>query len=391
MEGKVVGMLAAFALIACFAGGLSYYFEIDSKQRDLSEAQAQLIGARSGVENKRAMAESLRSKIQALRDQVQSHTSLSDTKQSLTTQIANLETQKADVLKEFVSAVQKVRASSAGMPWPDVTLNSGQVLTAVTIQKVTDTDVSVTHSGGVSKIAVADLPTDLKERFRYGMAPMIQLPDDKSAAANAPTAADAAAAAQKLEDDKREQLKGVWDKIRLLQDQIQTLEKTRSDYATRATEHRALGISAQNRGRPSSVHYANAAAAEKQALAVNQQIQAVQSEINSLQRKAHCRLYFVSPIERAKSAELEGEQGQRLMQFAHEDRLLAEAGRRPQRGRHQGAFCRPRFTALSTPLMDASSMFVSTPAPQQVRPSWRLICRKASALASEPAPSDCSR
>src|SRR6478752_7079359 len=139
MEGKVVGMLAAFALIACFAGGLSYYFEIDSKQRDLSEAQAQLIGARSGVENKRAMAESLKSKIQAVRDQVQSHTSLSDTKQALTTQVANLETQKADILKEFVSAVQKVRASSAGMPWPDVTLSGGQVLTAVTIQKVTDT------------------------------------------------------------------------------------------------------------------------------------------------------------------------------------------------------------------------------------------------------------
>src|SRR3954464_13736246 len=105
MEGRAIGMLAAFALIACFAGGLSYYLEIDSKRPDLSEAQTLLTNVRSGLESKRATVDSSRSKLQALREQIDNHTSLTDAKQSLTAQIANLEAEKGDVVKEFVKSV----------------------------------------------------------------------------------------------------------------------------------------------------------------------------------------------------------------------------------------------------------------------------------------------
>jgi hypothetical protein len=48
------------------------------------------------------------------------------------------------------------------------------------------------------------------------------------------------------------------------------------------------------------------------------------------------------------------------------------------------------FNALSTALMDARSMFVSTAAPQRNLPSACLIWIYAIALASSPAPSACS-
>jgi hypothetical protein len=290
MEGKAIGMLAAFALIACFAGGLSYYLEIDSKRHDLVEAQTTLNNVRSGLETKRATVDASRSKVQAIREQIDSHTSLTDAKSTLATQIANLEIQKVDLLKEFVNTVQKVRASSAGIQWPDVTLGNGQVLTGVTIQKVTDTDVSLTHSGGVSKIAVADLPADLKERFRYNMVPMVQpqengkvgpvLPPASANTSNAPSPGD-------LQREKAREMQALADKITIIQNQIYSLEKTRDDWADRASQHRALGVSAQGRGRPSSTFFANASAADQQAAAVTQQIKSLQADITALQSKIH--------------------------------------------------------------------------------------------------------
>jgi chromosome segregation ATPase len=289
MEGKAIGMLAAFALIACFAGGLSYFLEIDSKRHDLAEAQTLLNNVRSSLETKRAGVDSSRSKLQSLREQIESHTTLTDAKQSLAAQIATLEIQEADLLKEFVNAVQKVRASSAGLQWADVTLGSGQVLTGVTIQKVSDTDVSLTHSGGVSKIPVAELPADLKERFRYNMVPMVQS-QDKAGAKGTATGGRTPVAAptpSEVQSAKQAEMQTLANKITTLQNQVFSLEKTRDDWADKASQHRALGMSAQGRGRPSSVHFANASAADQQAAAVNQQINAVHNEINALQSKIH--------------------------------------------------------------------------------------------------------
>jgi len=290
MEGKAIGMLAAFAVIACFAGGLSYYFEIDSKQHDLSEAQTLLTNTKANVENKRSTLDGSRTKLQALREQIDSHTSLSDAKQSLTAQIASLETQKADVLKEFVNVVQKVRASSVGMSWADVTLSNGQTLTGVTIQKVTENDVSLAHSGGVTKIAVQDLPADMKQRFRYNMVPMVQPPDKQSSTTFAPNSAlapPATVAASESYADKSARVQAMVDKVSGLENQVASLEKTRQDWADKARQHRELGAYAQYRGRPSSTHFANAAAADQQAAAISREIDALHNEMNAIRSKTH--------------------------------------------------------------------------------------------------------
>jgi hypothetical protein len=290
MEGKAIGMLAAFAVIACFAGGLSYYLEIDSKQNDLSEAQTLLTNTRANVDNKRSTLDGSRTKLQALRQQIDSHTSLSDAKGSLTGQIASLETQKTDVLREFVTVVQKVRASSVGNPWPDVTLPNGQTLTGVTIQKVTDTDVSLAHSGGVTRVSVPDLPADLKTRFRYNMVPMVQPPQKPGAAQVAPAslrppAPPVTVGKTESYEEKDARIKVFADKVSGMENQVASLEKTRTDWADKARQHRELGAYAQYRGRPSSTHFSNAAAADQQAAIISRQIDALHNEMNALRSK----------------------------------------------------------------------------------------------------------
>jgi hypothetical protein len=289
MEGKAIGMLAAFAMIACFAGGLSYYLEIDSKQNDLSEAQTLLTNSKANVDNKRSTLDGSRTKLQALRQQIDSHTSLSDAKGSLTGQIASLETQKTDVLREYVTVVQKVRASSVGGAVPDVTLPNGQTLTGVTIQKVTDADVSFAHSGGVTRVPVPDLPADLKERFRYNMVPMVQPPEKSSGNGTVPTSVkpDASVTTGNTESfaEKDARIKSMAEKVSGMANQVASLEKTRTDWADKARQHRELGAYAQYRGRPSSTHFSNAAAADQQAAIISRQIDALHNEMNALRSK----------------------------------------------------------------------------------------------------------
>jgi hypothetical protein len=291
MEGKAIGMLAAFFFIACFAGGLSYYLEIDSKQNELSDAKALLATTRVSAESKPPMLESARARNEELKDQIAKYTALTDSKQSLAKDIATLESQIADVAQQFVRAVESVRVNSAGISWPDITLAGGQTYTNVTIQKITDTEVNLIHSGGLTKVPAAELPADIKERFRLGMSPMNRKPsgDDgkgKSAGdAGIAPALPAVANGQNAYLERVARNKKLDEKIRALQAQIVSLDRTRSEWAMQANQHRKEGVAAQGRGRPSNAYFSNANAADAQASAASRQIDALRAEIASLQSK----------------------------------------------------------------------------------------------------------
>jgi hypothetical protein len=306
MEGRALGMLAAFAMIACFAGGLSYWLEIDSKRRDLDEAQSLLASNKGSLETKRVKLDTERAKVQGFREQIDHATTLGEAKENLTGAVAALEAQRADVTKEFITAVEKVRVGSAGLSWPDVKLVNGQTLQGVTIQRVTESDVSFSHAGGVTKVVVADLPSDIKARFRYGMVPMT--PASMSAIAPKPAAGTAPAMASgggyqrpipapapappppapvgPSISERDELYRNIQEKVLALESKIKSLEKTRADWADKAAQHRALGAYAQYKGRPSSAHFANAHAADQQAALVSAQIDAVHNEIYAVRSKA---------------------------------------------------------------------------------------------------------
>jgi hypothetical protein len=305
MEGRALGMLAAFAMIACFAGGLSYYLEIDSKRRDLDEAQSLLASNKGSLETKRVKLDTERARVQGLKEQIDHASTLGEAKENLTNAVAALEAQRADVTKEFITAVEKVRVGSAGLSWPDVKLVNGQTLQGVTIQRVTETDVSFAHTGGVTKVVVADLPPDIKTRFRYGMVPMT--PASMSAIApkpvagktpvmasgsgyqrpiSAPVPAPPPSAPSPSITEREERDRAIQEKVLALEGKIKSLEKTRADWGEKAAQHRALGAYAQYKGRPSSAHFANAAAADQQAALVSAQIDQVHNEIYAVRSKS---------------------------------------------------------------------------------------------------------
>ncbi len=137
---------------------------------------------------------------------------------------------------------------------------------------------------------VADLPADLKARFRYNMVPMVDPPDTKPNASRVAPASGApapSASVGKIEtyDEKDARIRTLAEKVSGMENQVSSLEKTRTDWADKARQHRELGAYAQYRGRPSSTHFSNAAAADQQAALISRQIDALHNEMNALRSK----------------------------------------------------------------------------------------------------------
>lgn len=171
MDGKTIGFIAAIAIAIFFAAGVSQYLAIDSEKKSLgatlTEAKTLLESTKTALEKKRAMVDDMRQKLAA----AQAVVDLDKEKTTINAEITALEGARTAVQQEFVDRAVQVRSLSSGMTVPDFALPNGQVLTAVKIQKVTDTDVTFSHNQGVAKVSANDVPAELKARFRYGMLP----------------------------------------------------------------------------------------------------------------------------------------------------------------------------------------------------------------------------
>jgi hypothetical protein len=86
-------------------------------------------------------------------------------------QVAALEAENSEVQKRFIDAVTKVRKAASDLPPQDIVLKSGQVLTAAKVQRMTDSEMTFQHAGGISKVDVNDLPPEVRDRFRQQMSP----------------------------------------------------------------------------------------------------------------------------------------------------------------------------------------------------------------------------
>jgi hypothetical protein len=172
MEGKIVAMLLIFALVVTATFGLNFLVEVENKRSELSEARTMLLEIRNGLAARKERLVGLRAKLEGTREKL----SIDRARQHLQTDVKSLEAERTKVLSDFSTAVQEVRTKSAGLPCKDISMANGQLLQQVVIQKVTDTDVTFSHSQGVSKIALGELPAELKERFRVGMVPLV-VPD----------------------------------------------------------------------------------------------------------------------------------------------------------------------------------------------------------------------
>jgi hypothetical protein len=169
----VVKTILFLLVVAGVAGWFAVRSDLESRREDIKEAQVLINNAKANVANKEAQVRPRREEILDIKAKIGKFTGLEETKAALAKEVPALEQARTDVISEFKEAVEKVRLSSAGLAWPDLTLPNGQVLKSVTIQKVTDSDVAFAHSGGVTRVHVSDLPPDLLDRFRHGRPPMV--------------------------------------------------------------------------------------------------------------------------------------------------------------------------------------------------------------------------
>lgn len=125
-------------------------------------------------------------------------------KETLLTEVKSIQDLEPALAEAMNQAIQKVRRESVGMSFPELALVSGTQLKNAVIQKVDEEEIIIQHAEGVKRAKAADLPPELKDRFRLGAlatskhAPDVAMPAAE-AAPTAPSAEVVSAARQKYD------------------------------------------------------------------------------------------------------------------------------------------------------------------------------------------------
>ncbi|MEY4485445.1 MAG: hypothetical protein RL693_2897 [Verrucomicrobiota bacterium] len=273
--------MGAFLFIVCFAGYISYAGELDSKRRELQEVASNLESSKKGFDSRETLLNTAKEQLSTLQENADKFNTLTKDKQLLGNKITELEESRKKLLKDFLDLVQKVRLGSEGMELATVTLNSGQVLQGVKLQKITDTSVSLSHSNGLIKVEGKDLPDDLRKRFRYGMEPTVAVPiESQSVTGGSQSAPTAASPPKSGTPASHYQIE-----IDALDQKITQLEKSKTEWSNLADSYRSQASTAQAYGRPSYTFRAQAAQADQNVQTVNTQISKLQEEQVGLRKK----------------------------------------------------------------------------------------------------------
>lgn len=156
--------LICFVLIGIFYG-VNHTTEIDEATRNLEEAKRELDMLDGAIKNQENLT-AWRKELWAL-SQVSGI--LQKKNDDVRSEIRAMERSEARVMDSFLKTVERVRNDTIGMTMDELPLANGLVLKRVRVQGLDRTTMSVLHSEGISKVALEDLPDDLKARLRIGM------------------------------------------------------------------------------------------------------------------------------------------------------------------------------------------------------------------------------
>ena len=220
--------LVFLVTIAAALGGVYLYFEIGSMKRELV-AQAEIRDAlRAKFNQTTESLDDIKAKYEALADSKQKGQVLEERLRKLQNDLPPMQKELESLEKQFVDQVRRVRLSLTGTSLPDLTLDAGQTLQQVKLQKLNLTDVTVAHSGGIAKVPLSRLPANLTDSLRLGMPPMkeeMQQLAPEPAAASTPAPTVAAVAPKPL--PARGLTPAEKDKIRHLEDQLKIVTAER--------------------------------------------------------------------------------------------------------------------------------------------------------------------
>lgn len=282
-KGIIISSVLGLLLIGILSVYINYSSDLGSKRALMEGYVTTLDNLKEELAAKTALLDKAKEQIIALQDLADGFgknanklIKLSNDKQVAVNHITEMEESRKNLLRNFLEMVQKVRTNSEGMEFPALTLNSGQTLQIVKLQKITDTTVSLSHSNGLMKIEGKELPEDLRERFRYGMEPMIS---------DVPAAATTSAQPANPTPSNSTSASHIQIEIDAIDEKIVQLEKTKTEWANAANSYRNQISSAQYSGRPTYTARAQAAQADQNIQIINGQISKLQEEQLVLRKK----------------------------------------------------------------------------------------------------------
>lgn len=275
--------IAALAVLAGIGGWFAYHLDIRSNKSTLAQARSMAATDLKGIEEKRGAVQAAREKVEVLQ-------ALYDNSVALKGKLTALEAERESLQHELVDAVNSLRARSVGMAWQDIALPNGKTLQGVRIQKVTDSEVTFVHSLGVLKVPAADVPDDLRKKFRLG-SPMLSTAGTSTSVKKkdpAPAAGSAASPLPLAFGPTTEQIATVGRlKVDIddLEGKIKTLRDNKDAWLARSAALRLQASSAQSSGQPSYAFTTQANQAEQTAAGIDAQVSTLQTTLVAVRKK----------------------------------------------------------------------------------------------------------
>jgi len=175
--------------------------------QDMDALNQKLVQTKHAVSNANGQIENTQRQIdqkKEIADTIQLIETKKAEKETLLAEVKSIQDLEPALAEAMNQAIQKVRRESVGMSFPELGLVSGTQLKNAVIQKVDEEEIIIQHAEGVKRAKAADLPPELKDRFRLGAlatskhAPDVAMPAAE-AAHTAPSAEVVSAARQKYD------------------------------------------------------------------------------------------------------------------------------------------------------------------------------------------------
>jgi hypothetical protein len=137
------------------------------------------------------------------------------------------------------------------MAWPDIKISDGHILTGVKVQKITETDVTLSNSLGTFRLPASNLPPDMRDRFRIDASPMTGSAELlASGLATPPTAAGTPAAAVPLPAAMLTKVSEIETTLRKQEAKQAELQRTRQAYFAQFQDYQKKDDLAKFLGKP---------------------------------------------------------------------------------------------------------------------------------------------
>jgi hypothetical protein len=166
-----IGSFTSIVLLIGFVVFIFHLQKIDEAQDQLRSLKArvtglenELIGATSALESKRQqLAQATEKNKKGLDLKVRSAVATSE-RNRLQVELLKLEKEYSVEQKRRTDQLREARAAMIGKEYAQIRIGN-QTLNRARITKITDTSITLLHSGGTCQAATIDLPADLTDRL----------------------------------------------------------------------------------------------------------------------------------------------------------------------------------------------------------------------------------